>query len=321
MLQSVGLGCQNDCPFYPALRPTDVWLKCGAHLGNQGEDGENKENKPQPVVLEENGSLGREDMDYNKILVERSGEVVTIVFNRPKIYNAIDAEMLGELIDVCRKLGLDTDCRFVIFTGAGNGFMAGEDMRDELMCKNGDPISARLKQHQGQEFIRLVYELEQITVAAVHGPCLGAGLGLAIACDLRIASQSAIWGLPNTSVGVFFTWGLLPRLASLIGPAKAKELTLTGDRLSPDEALSIGLVNKLVQPEQLMDETHQLINRIAGNGPLAVRMTKKIVNAAMASNFGNISTCEPELVERVYMSTEPAEGHQAFLEKRKPQFK
>ena len=260
-------------------------------------------------------------MDYNKILVERSGEIATVTFNRPRIYNAIDAEMVDELIDVCRKLEWDTDCRFVIFTGAENGFMAGEDMRDELMCKNGDPISARLKQRQGQELIRLIDELEQITVAAVYGPCLGAGLGLAIACDLRIASQTAIWGLPNTSVGVFFTWGLIPRLVSLIGPAKAKELVLTCDRISSDEALSIGLTNKVVPPEQLTDVTYQVIDKIAANGPLAVRMAKKVANAATASAFGDISVCEPELVERLYLSTEPAEGHKAFLGKRNPQFK
>jgi len=259
--------------------------------------------------------------DYNKILFEKSGEVATVTFNNPKLCNAMDGEMLIELIDVCHRLEWDTDTRFAIFTGAAKGFMAGVDLKSEAMSRKGDPISARLKQRQGQELMKRMRGLEQITVAAVNGSCLGAGIALAIACDLRIASQDAIWGLPNVGLGYFFSWASTPLLVGLVGPAKAKELVLTCDRISSDEALSIGLVNKVVPPEQLMDVTYHMVDRIAANGPLAVRMAKKIANAAATSYFGDISVCEPELVERLYLSTEPVEGTNAFFEKRKPRFR
>lgn len=260
-------------------------------------------------------------MDYNKILWEKSGEVVTVTFNNPKLHNAMDHEMLGELIDVCHRLEWDTDTRFAVFTGAGKGFMAGVDLKSEAMSSKGDPISARLKQRQGQELMKRLCALEQITIAAVNGSCLGAGVALAIACDLRIACQDAIWGLPNAGLGYFFSWASTPLLVGLVGPAKAKELVLTCDRISSDEALSIGLVNKVVPGEQLMELTYQMVGRMAANGPLAVRMAKKIANAATASYLGDISVCEPELIELLYLSSEPQEGTKAFFEKRNPRFR
>jgi len=139
-------------------------------------------------------------------------------------------------------------------------------------------------------------------------------------CDFRIASQSASFGIPEANIGIFFTWGCTPRLTRLIGPAKAKELIMTCDRIDAEEALSIGLVNKVVPPEQLMEAAHELVDKIAARGPLAIRIAKKIVNAAAAANFGDLYICEPELVERLFVSPEPAEGIRAFIEKRKPKF-
>jgi len=258
--------------------------------------------------------------DYRKILFEKAGETATVTFNSPGLHNALDEEMLAELVDVCRRLEWDTGTRFVVLTGAGKGFMAGVNERSEAMWRKGDPHSARLKQRQGQELMKRLSALEQITVAAVNGACLGAGFALAIACDLRIASEAAVWGLPNTGVGVFFTWASTPLLVGLVGPARAKELVLTGDRISSQEAQAMGLVNRVVRPEQLMEAAQGVVDRIAANGPLAVRLAKKVANAAAASYFGDVSLCEPELVERLYLSGEPEEGASAFLEKRKPRF-
>ena len=258
--------------------------------------------------------------DYKKILVEKAGETATVTFNNPGLHNAMDEEMLGELVELCRTLEWDTGTRFVILTGVGRAFMAGVDMRSEAMWRKGDPDAARLRQRQGQELMKRLSALEQITVAAVNGACLGAGLAVAIACDLRIASQSAVWALPNTGVGVFFTWASEPLLVGLVGPSRAKELVLTGDRISSEEALAMGLVNRVVPLGQLMQAAHGLIDRIAANGPLAVRMAKKVANAAAAPYFGDVSLSEPELVERLYLSGEPEEGSTAFLEKRKPRF-
>ena len=258
--------------------------------------------------------------DYRKILFDKAGETATVTFNNPGLHNAMDEEMLGELVDVCRRLEWDTDTRFVMLTGVGEAFMAGVDMRSEAMWRKGDPDAARLRQRQGQELMKRLSGLEQITVAVVNGACLGAGFALAIGCDLRIASEAAVWGLPNTGVGVFFTWASTPLLVGLVGPSRAKELVLTGDSVGSEEALAMGLVNRVVPGEQLMQAAHGVIERIAANGPLAVRMAKKVANAAAAPYFGDVSLSEPELVERVYLSGEPEEGASAFLEKRKPRF-
>jgi enoyl-CoA hydratase/3-hydroxypropionyl-coenzyme A dehydratase len=164
-------------------------------------------------------------------------------------------------------------------------------------------------------------KLEQITIAAIDGPCVGGGFAIALACDFRIAAESAFFGLPETHVGVFFTWGCTSRLVTLIGPSRAKEMIMACEEVRPREALLWGLVNRLGASQDLLSGARGFVDQIAKQGPLAVRMTKKLVNAATMQNFGDIWMCEPELAERVFLSPEPIEGFNAFLEKREPKFK
>jgi len=260
-------------------------------------------------------------MEYETLLVERSEVLATVTLNRPAKRNAMNARMLAEFDQLFTELREDLDTRFVIFTGAGTAFTSGADLSDIGVESTIPPQHAmRVRQLSGHDFIRSLENLEQITIAAVNGFALGAGLVLAMGCDFRIASQSASFGIPEANIGIFFTWGCTPRLTRLIGPAKAKELIMTCDRIDAGEALSIGLVNKVVPPEQLMEAAHELVDKIAARGPLAIRIAKKIVNAAAAPNFGDLYICEPELVERLFVSPEPAEGIRAFIEKRKPKF-
>lgn len=262
-------------------------------------------------------------MEYETLLVERSEVLATVTLNRPAKRNAMNAQMMREFGQLFSELREDLATRFVVFTGAGTAFTSGADLSDRAVAVE-EPMSpqamGRLGQLGGHDFIRSLENLEQITIAAVNGFALGAGLVLAMGCDFRIASQSASFGIPEANIGIFFTWGCTPRLTRLIGPAKAKELIMTCDRIDAEEALSIGLVNKVVPPEQLMEAAHELVDKIAARGPLAIRIAKKIVNAAAAANFGDLYICEPELVERLFVSPEPAEGIRAFIEKRKPKF-
>jgi enoyl-CoA hydratase len=168
--------------------------------------------------------------------------------------------------------------------------------------------------------MRILENLEQITISAVNGYSLGAGLCIPMVCDFRIASEKAIFGVPETGIGIFYTWGATPRLTSLVGPAWAKELIITGDHYDAEKALAIGLVHKVVPHEDLMDAVSELIEKIETKGRLATRIAKKIVNAAAAPNIGDLSICEPELVERLYLSEEPAEGGRAFADRRTPKF-
>jgi enoyl-CoA hydratase len=263
---------------------------------------------------------GASMMTEQRVVCEQSAGVATVTFNNPRLRNAMDEQMLSELIDTCRGLEQNPRVRFVVLKGAGSSFMAGVDLRSKAMSDKGEPQSARLKQRQGQELIRLLSNLEQITVAAVDGPCIGAGLALALACDLRIASEAAIWSLPNTHLGYFFSWASTPLLVRTVGLAQTKELILTCKQIDSAEAIRIGLANRIVPSDHLMDATHDMIREMAGNGPLALRLAKKVVNSVSALSFGDVSACEPELIERLYVSGEPTEGTQAFLEKRSPRF-
>ncbi len=261
-------------------------------------------------------------MAYATLLVEKLGAVATVTLNRPKKRNAINGQMLADFLQLFAELRTDLDTKFVIFTGAGTAFSAGADLTQTMATESTTPLPdvMRLQQLTGHDFIRNLENLEQVTIAAVNGYCLGAGLVLAMGCDFRIASENARFGVPEANIGLFFTWGSTPRLTHLIGPAKAKEMIMTCDPIEAQEALRIGLANKVVPTDKLMDAVHEFIQKIASKGPLAIRMTKKLVNAATAASFGDLYICEPELVERLILSPEPMEGIQAFIEKRKPDF-
>lgn len=263
-------------------------------------------------------------MDYKAIIVDRSEPVMTITLNRPNKLNAMSGDLISELLHVFGDLRMDTAIRYVIFTGAGRAFSAGADISGRGSQTVSDPFEyytgARLAQFQGHDFMRMLENLDQITIVALNGYALGAGLCIPIACDFRIASERAILGIPETGIGIFYTWGATPRLTALIGPAWAKEMIMTNDHYDPEKALAIGLVHKVVPHESLMDEVGAYIEKIEGKGRLAIRIAKKMINAASAPNIGDLYICEPELVERLYLSEEPAEGGKAFAERRPPKF-
>jgi enoyl-CoA hydratase/carnithine racemase len=259
-------------------------------------------------------------MPYETLLVEKTDTTSVVTLNRPAKLNAINAKMMAELAQLLTELKEDVNTKFVIFTGAGKAFTGGADIAGRQSGGLEYAYVQRLAQLRGHDLIRNLENLEQITIAAVNGFSLGAGLVIAMGCDFRIASTNAVFGIPEANVGIFFTWGCTPRLVSLVGPAKAKEMIMTCDMMDAEEAFRVGLVNKVVPPEQLMEAAHELVGKVGSKAPLAVRMAKKIVNAAAAPGFGNLYLCEPELVERLYLSQDPAEGARAFQEKRPPRF-
>jgi len=157
-------------------------------------------------------------------------------------------------------------------------------------------------------------------VAAVNGACIGAGLAIAIACDLRVASDDSMWSLPNTGLGYFFSWACTPLLVSLVGPGNAKDLILTRRQLNAGEAVDMNLANLNVAPDVLMKTADDVIARMRAGGPLAMRMAKKLVNASTPAWLGDVSIAEPELIERLYTAGEPVEGSAAFFEKRPPRW-
>jgi enoyl-CoA hydratase/carnithine racemase len=258
---------------------------------------------------------------YERLLVEKNGDLMRVRFNNPRLHNALDGLMLDELVMLCRELERDQKTRFVAFTGEGLSFMAGVDMKSDAMSAGGAPSSARLQQRTGQELVKRLRELEQITVAAVNGACIGAGLALAIACDLRVAADDSMWSLPNTGLGYFFSWACTPLLVSLVGPGNAKDLILTRRQLTAAEAVDMNLANMSAPRDALMTTVEGIIDRMRSGGPLAMRMAKKLVNASSPAWLGDVSIAEPELIERLYAAGEPVEGSAAFFEKRSPLWK
>ena len=262
-------------------------------------------------------------MQYETLLVQKSEETATVTLNRPQILNALNTQFFFEFKDLLTKLRGDESIRFVIFTGAGRAFSCGVDFSKESLKEryaNTDLNNERQWQLFGHDFMHAMENLEQVTIAAINGPAVGAGLCLAMNCDFRIASEAAIIGIPEANLGLFFTWGATPRLCALIGPAKTKEMIMTCDNINAQEALKIGLVNQVVGKHELMDACLKLAGKIATKGPLAVRMCKKIVNAATLSRYADLYVCEPELVERIMSSGEFDKGLQAFHQKVKPDF-
>ena len=261
---------------------------------------------------------------YDTLIVENSGEVMTVSLNRPQIMNALNNELMLEMRDLLGKLRYDLKTRFVIFTGTGRVFSSGVDFsRASMQSRYSNPElpNERIWQCFGHDFMRAMENLEQITIAAVNGAAIGGGLCIAMNCDFRIAAENAIFGIPEANLGIFYTWGATPRLTALIGPAKAKEMIMTCDPIDAPEAWRIGLVNKVVPDAKLMESCRELIAKLAGKGPLALRICKKQVNAASLARLSDLYPLEPEIVEAVMRSGQAEEGARAFMEKRAPVFK
>jgi enoyl-CoA hydratase/carnithine racemase len=255
-------------------------------------------------------------MDYEMILVTKSDVITQVTLNRPNKLNAINDQMLRELGHILGEMREDTSTRVIILTAVGNTFSVGIDIGD-LGSRLTDPALLRIDQLAWHDFMRAMETLEQVTIAAVNGLALGGGLALTTGCDIRVISQEARFGLPESNLGIFPGSGLVPRLVHLIGASKTKEMMLTCDMIDANEARSIGLANRVVPHAHLMEEAHNMANKIASMPQLGIRISKKLVNACSPSNIRDAYTLEPELVERVWLSPEPARRIKAFLKKRK----
>jgi enoyl-CoA hydratase/carnithine racemase len=260
-------------------------------------------------------------MSYETLALEPRGETLIVRLNRPEKLNAVSPALIGDLTQLCRDLRTELSTRFVIFTGAGRAFSSGADLGgmggDGGSGRIAPEDAARLGQLAGHEMMRSIEQLEQVTLAAVNGICLGAGVAIIMACDFRFVAESASFGLPETNIGYFFTWGCSPRLTRIVGASRAKEWIMTCDRIDAHQAVAWGLVDHVVPDDDLLKASEDLIGRIARNGPVSVRLTKKLVNAyALAGTAAELFTSEPELATHITLTCEPRERVAAYLESR-----
>ncbi len=258
-------------------------------------------------------------MNLNTLTVEYVEKIAVVKINRPDKLNALNRETLLELKEVFQKLKEDDNIYSIILTGAGEkAFVAGADISElnKLSMLEGKQFA-----EFGQDIFNSIEEMEKPVVAAVNGFALGGGCELALACHFRYASENAKFGQPEVNLGIIPGYGGTQRLPRLVGKGKAMEMILTGNLISADEALSIGLVNKVFKKEELLAKTIETLNLINSKGQQAIRLAVKSVNSAFKMDLNQGLNYEALLFGLCCGTNDFKEGTLAFLEKRNPNFK
>ena len=258
-------------------------------------------------------------MSKSAIKIERQGAVALVTIDRPETLNALDVPTLLELEAAIHSLGRDADVRVIVFTGAGDkAFIAGGDIAD---------LNSRQGLAHYQEFAEVVHRVfraaelcDKPTIAAVNGFALGGGTEFILALDIRILSDRAKLGLPEITLGLFPGAGGTQRLIRQIPLCRAKEIMFTGDRIGAEEAVALGLANRVVPAEKLMAETMALAARIAEKSPLVLKLLKRTLNAGGDMPLAAAIAHEQAMIGLVLDSADSHEGCGAFLEKRKAVF-
>lgn len=257
-------------------------------------------------------------MEFKNILLEKDGEIGIVSINRPKALNALNSETLKELSKVIDLVANDDEVKVVILTGAGGkAFVAGADITE---MKDMNAIQGREFGALGQAVFTKLEFMEKPVIAAIPGFALGGGCELAMSCDIRISSENGKFGQPEVGLGITPGFAGTQRLPRLVGKGIAKELLYTADVIDAQEAYRIGLVNKVVPAEQLLDEAKKMAKKIAAKGQLAVRLAKAAVNQGMEMDLIRGIQYEAEIFGLCFATEDQKEGMTAFVEKRKPNF-
>lgn len=257
--------------------------------------------------------------EYTNLLLEIDSDgVAMVIINRPKALNALNAATIHELDQLFDELGANNDVKIVIITGSGEkSFVAGADI---LEMKDKTAIEGRQWGQLAQAVFSRIENLPKPVIAAVNGYALGGGCELAMACDIRIASEKAKFGQPEVSLGIPPGFGGTQRLPRLVGKGRAKELLFTGDMIDAAEAYRIGLVNQVVTAEELIEKAKTMAHKIMSRSPIAVQMCKSAVNLGLDVDLSSAIAYEAEVFGLCFATEDQKEGMTAFIEKRKPVF-
>jgi len=258
-------------------------------------------------------------MAYENIMYEVKQGIATITFNRPKALNALNGALLAELSQALDEIAADEDIRVLILTGAGDkSFVAGADIT-ELATFNS--LQAKGFAGNGHSIINKLQQLPIVVIAAVNGFALGGGTEIAIACDFIYAAENAKFGQPEINLGLIPGFGGTQRLPRLIGSNMAKEMIFTGKMISAEEALQLGLANKVIPQDKLMEEVMKTAGAIAAKGKVSLREAKQAINNGMNVDLATGCGIEIGAFAICMASPDAKEGTSAFLEKRKAEFK
>jgi enoyl-CoA hydratase/carnithine racemase len=253
-----------------------------------------------------------------EIIVEREPPLAWVTLNRPAKRNAVTSAMWQRLPQLASELGGDGQVRVIILQGAGGAFSAGADI-EQMRAGLTDAAAMRVMQAAVQTGQLAWANLDRPTIAAIDGPCTGGGCGLALACDLRLATPNSVFAVPPAKLGLVYSLADSRRLTNLVGPARAKHILFTGEQLTAEEALAAGLINRIVAQHELTAAARQLARTIANNAQNSVRAAKHIVNA-IAAGQDTEDAVSLRFYNESFASPEFREGANAFLGKRPPKF-
>jgi enoyl-CoA hydratase len=246
-------------------------------------------------------------MPYTTIIYTQKDHIAHLTLNRPELNNIINQQLVQELEDVCHQINQDNDIYVVIITGAGDkAFCGGSELDQEITSYS--PTTA-------------IASLSQPVIAAINGDALGQGLELALSCDIRLASDKAKFSFPQVAKGLIPIDGGTQRLPRIVGKGKALELILTAETIDANEALAIGLVNKVIAKEELAAEAEAMAKIMTAKGPIALKFAKEAVNEGLDLTLEQGLRLEADLYFLLHTTADRTEGIRAFLKKRPPQFK
>jgi enoyl-CoA hydratase len=254
-------------------------------------------------------------MSWKNIIFKKENKIGFITLNRPEVYNALNASLLGELGEAVEEVKKDSDIGVVILTGAGEkSFVSGADI-SEIPASNAILAWATSRDHQS--ILNQLERLGKPSIAAINGYCLGGGLELAMACTLRIASENGKFGLPELGLGLVPGYGGTQRLTRLVGRGKAFEMILTAKPIDAAEAFRIGLVNQVVPHAELIPKAKEMAESILKSGPIAIRLAMDLLLRGQEMSLDNSLAFESAMTSVSLMSPEAAQRLKAFLEKKK----
>ena len=256
-------------------------------------------------------------MEYKNFQIEIEENTAIININNPPM-NVLCSEVLNELSKIIDELENDMNIKVIILTGIGKAFVAGADIKE---MKDMNTLEALNYCRLGQGVFNKLENMKKVVVAAVNGFALGGGTELALACDIRIASEKAKFGQPEVNLGVLPGFGGTQRLTRLVGIGKSKELIFSGDIIDSEEALKIGLVNKVVKPEELIDTVKAFAKKISKKGFIAIKLAKTAINCGKDMSLEGGLDIEANVFSICFSTDDQKEGMNAFIEKRKPEWK
>jgi len=256
----------------------------------------------------------------NKILSTKDGAIGTLTFNNPERHNAMSLEMWQAASAALDAFAQDDGLRVVVLTGAGGkAFVSGADI-SKFESERANAEAVAIYNAAVERFSQTLTDYPKPTIAKIRGYCIGGGMGIAASCDLRIANDSARFGVPAAKLGLGYGYLNIQRLMALIGPQFINEMLFTARHIDASDALRIGLVNRVVLDAEIDTHVQDLAQTIAGNAPLTIRAVKRVVRELLREEKDrDLAACE-DLVKQCFESADYREGRRAFLEKRKPVF-